>query len=83
MTSREQFFEVANSLTDVYPDFARCLYSEAYDEGLLDEIYSFMANNPSCTTDEVLLRLDDLLGNPCTVVGIVQEKRNSHLAVAG
>ena len=68
--NREKFIEVANSLHDVYPDFARCLYSEVYDEGLTEPIYSFMKKNPDSSTDEVLFYLDDLLGNPRPIVRV-------------
>lgn len=83
MTSKEEFFEVANSLTDVYPDFAWCLYSEALDEGLLDSIYAFMKENAGCSTDEVLHHLDNLLGNPRPLVGIVGENESRQVALAG
>lgn len=80
MTSKEEFFEVANSLDDAYPDFARCLYSEALYEGIIDHIYSYMKNNPTCSTDEVLFYLDNLLDNPRPLVGIVSEKQAKQVA---
>ena len=67
---KEEFIKVANSLHDAYTDFARCLYSEAYAEGLTEQIYSFIKKNPGSSTDEVLLYLDDLLGNPRPIVRV-------------
>ena len=63
-TSKEEFIEVANSLRDSYADFGRCLYSEVCDEGLTEQIYSYMKTTSNCTTDEVLVYLDTLLGSP-------------------
>ena len=71
MTSREKFIEVANSLDDSYADFARCLYSEAYDEGIIEPVFDYMVHSSGCTTDDVLVYLDSLLGSPSTRVEIV------------
>ena len=80
-TSKEEFTEVANSLQDSYADFARCLYSEAFDEGLIDPIYNYMKRTSNCTTDEVLIYLDTLLGSPSVRVEIVDNEVR-HLAAA-
>ena len=77
-TSREEFIEVANSLRDSYADFARCLYSEVCDEGLTEQIYRYMKTTSNCTTDEVLVYLDTLLGSPIVRTEIAK-KLTSHL----
>ena len=69
--SKEEFIQIVDSLHDSYTDFGRCLYAEAYEEGLVDKIYAFMKNNRNCSTDEVLMYLDDILGNPRPVVKIL------------
>ena len=79
--SKIEFNEVANSLRDSYADFARCLYSEACDEGLTEQIYSYMKTTSNCTTDEVLTHLDALLGHPTVRVEIA-EKHSCPLVAA-
>ena len=81
MTSREEFIEVANSLGDVYPGFSKCLYAEAYKQGLIDKIFTYMKQNSSCSTDEVLHYLDNLLGNPRPVIHILKESDRQPVAV--
>ena len=79
-TSKEEFIEVANSLQDSYADFARCLYSEAFDEGLIEPVFNFMTTSSDCTTDEVLIYLDSLLGSPSTRLEIVDSEARQLVA---
>ena len=62
MVTEEEMTAVARELKDTYPDFYNTIYTRTSREGIADEIYDFMRNNPDVTTSQVIHKMWDLTG---------------------
>ena len=62
MITEKQFVKLSAKVVDAYDDFITCLYGFAKDSGHVEEVYTFMLNNPEAQTGEVLEYMDSLDG---------------------
>ena len=63
MTNKNEFLKVASAVDGAYDDFIFGTYFEAKQEGILNEVLSFMKGNANASTDDVCEFLSQLEGN--------------------
>lgn len=54
MRTSSELKELAEKVSDTYPDFVRWISSIPIKYNIEDEVYDYMLNNPNATTSDIL-----------------------------
>ena len=62
MITEKQFKNKASDVSDSYDDFVSGLYGFSKDRGHIEEVYTYMVENPNAQTSDIIEYMDSLDG---------------------
>lgn len=78
MIEKERYNKLSSCVSDVYPDFATCLYSECAYLGLIESVYEYTKRHKEATSNDVLAYIDKLTGYYRPKVVIVDDDKSKY-----